>query len=195
MRAARRRARAPEPRRAAARRRAAPTARPDALLSRPRRHGARRPRRVDARPVVGRRRRRLPVGARRARHEVAGRRRDRRGGVAGALGLAPGARRAADRGGRRRGDRRLAGRAVDHRDPPREGPLRPAHQRGRRRGLRVRRPALLRRVLRREGRVPLHGHDRRRRRPRLDAGHGRERAAEDGAACSSAWPRASPPTG
>ena len=141
-------------------RRPAPT-RADALLPRARRHGARRPGRVDARPVVGRPRRRLPVGARRARHEVAGRRRDRRRGVARALGLAPGARRAADRGGRRRGDRRRAGRAVDHRDAPREGALRPARQRGRRRRVRVRRQAPLRRVLRREGRVPLHVQHRR----------------------------------
>ena len=57
--------------------------------------------------------------------------------------------------------------------------------------LRVRRPALLRRLLRREGRVPLHGRDRRRRRPRVDAGDGRQRAAEDGRRCSSASPRAS----
>ncbi len=56
---------------------------------------------------------------------------------------------------------RLAGRAVDHREPPREGALRPARQRGRRRGVRVRRQALLRRVLRGEGRVPLHGLHRR----------------------------------
>ena len=100
--------------------------------------------------------RRLPVGAGRARHEVAGRRRDRGRGVAGALGLASGPRRAVDRGGRRRGDRRRAGRGVDHPDPSGEGALRPARQRGRRRRVRVRRPALLRRVLRREGRVPLH---------------------------------------
>ena len=58
--------------------------------------------------MVRRRRRRLPVGQGRARHEVAGGGRDRRGGVAGALGLASGARRAVDRGGRRRGDGRLA---------------------------------------------------------------------------------------
>ena len=59
--------------------------------------------------------------------------------VARALGLAPRARRAADRGGRRRGDRRLARRPMDHRDAPREGALRHADQRGRRRGVRVRR--------------------------------------------------------
>ena len=137
VRAARRRARAPEPRRAAARR-GAPTGptlcylgHVDTVLA--------DPAEWTPRPVVGRHRRRLPVGPRRARHEVAGGRRDRGRGVAGALGLAPGARRAADRGGRRRGDRRRARRAVDHRDAPREGALRPARQRGRRRGVRVRR--------------------------------------------------------
>ena len=41
-------------------------------------------------------------------------------------------------------------------EPPGEGALRPARQRGRRRGVRVRRQAPLRRVLRGEGRVPLH---------------------------------------
>ena len=46
--------------------------------------------------------------------------------VARALRLAPRARRAADRCGRRRGDGRRARRAVDHRDAPRQGPLRPA---------------------------------------------------------------------
>ena len=58
--------------------------------------------------------------------------------------------------------------------------------------LRVRRPALLRRVLRGEGRVPLHRHHRRRRGARVDAGHGRERAAEDGAAARAPRARASP---
>ena len=50
-------------------------------------------------------RRRLPVGPRGAGHEVPGGRRGRRRRRAGALGLAPGAGRAADRDGRRRGDR------------------------------------------------------------------------------------------
>ena len=86
VRAARRGPAAPQPRRAPARARR----RADALLPRARRHGARRARRVDPRPVVGRRRRGLPVGAGRAGHEVAGRRRDRRRGGAGALGLAAG---------------------------------------------------------------------------------------------------------
>ena len=43
--------------------------------------------------------------------------------------------------GRRRGDRRRARRPVADRDPPREGALRPAAQRGRRRRVRVRRRA------------------------------------------------------
>ena len=68
-------------------------ARPDALLPRPRRHRARRRRRVDARPVVGRPRRRLHLGPRRARHEVAGRRRGR--GRARRSRARAGARRAA----------------------------------------------------------------------------------------------------
>ncbi len=187
VRAAGRGAGAAEPRGEAARQE---LRRPHALLPRPRRHGARGPGRLDARPVVGGDRRRLPVGARRARHEVAGRRGDRRGRIARALRLAPGARRSADRGGRGRGDGRLAGRAVDHRDAPREGALRPARQRGRRRGVRVRRHALLRRVLRGEGRVPLHRHHRRRGGPRVDAEHGGERAAEDGARARA--PRRSP---
>ena len=49
------------------------------------------------------------------------------------------------------------------------------------RGVRVRRPALLRRLRRREGRLPLHAHHRGTRRPRLDPAHRRQRAGEDGA--------------
>ncbi len=63
----------------------------------------------------------------------------------------------------------IAGRGMAHQEPSREGPLRHARQRGRRRGVRVRRQAPLRRVLRGEGRLPLQAHHRRRRRPRLDA--------------------------
>ncbi len=48
-----------------------------------------------------------------------------------------------------------------------------------------RRRSSLRGVLRREGRVPVHGHDRRCRGTRVDAEHGRERAAEDGAAAGA----------
>ena len=116
VRAARRRARAAEPRGApACDRRYGP--RPDAVLPQPRRHGAGERRGVDgARSVVGRSGRGLHLGAGRARHEVADRRRDRRRGGPRALGLAPGEGRALDRGGRRRGDRRRAGRAVDLRE-------------------------------------------------------------------------------
>ena len=56
---------------------------------------------------------------------------------AGALGLAPVAGRTAGRDGRGRGDRWLARGPVDHRKPPRQGPLRPARQRGRGLGLRI----------------------------------------------------------
>ena len=78
--------------------------------------------------------------------------------------------------------------------PPREGPLRPARQRGRRRRVRVPRPSPLRGLLRREGRLPLHRRHRGRRRPRLDAEDRRERPAEDGSAARAPRPRASPPT-
>src|ERR1700722_4330379 len=108
-----------------------------------------------------------------AGEEVAGGGGERSGGGAGALGLAPCARRAVDRGRRRRGDRRFPGRGMDHEEPSGEGALRPVEQRGRRGGVRGRRAALLRRVLRGEGRVPLHGDDGRRGRPCVDAGHGR----------------------
>ena len=156
---------------------------PDAVLPRPRRHGARRPGRVDARPVVGRPRRRLPLGARRARHEVAGRGRGRRGGLAGALGLAPGAR--ASCWSWRSSTRRPAARSARSGSPRRHPDkvrcdllsTRAAAACSNTAGA-----APLRGLLRREGRVPLHGHHRRRRRPRLDAGDGRQRAAEDGAA-------------
>ena len=64
VRAARRRARAAEPRGAAARADRSHRDRPDALLSQPRRHGAGERRGVvGARPVVGRSRRRLRCGA------------------------------------------------------------------------------------------------------------------------------------
>ena len=95
---------------------------------------------------------------------------------------------------RRRGDRRRARRAVDHRDASRQGPLRLPRQRGRRPVLRVRRRAPLRRLLRGEGRLPLQARDRRRRRARVDAEDGRQRAAEARRRCSSGSARASPPT-
>ena len=106
--------------------------RPGARLPLARRHRARVARGLVARPVVGRAARRLRVGARRARHEVADRRRGRRRRRAGARGLAAAARRAEDHLGRRRGGRRARRRAVA--DPGAPGPraLRHAAQRGRR---------------------------------------------------------------
>ena len=59
--------------------------------------------------------RRLPVGPRRARHEVADRRGGGRGGHARAQRVAAGARRAEGDLGRRRGGRRLPRRAMAHR--------------------------------------------------------------------------------
>ena len=64
-------------------------ARADAVLPRTRRHRARRPRRVAPRSLVGRDRGGLRVGSRRARHEVAGRRRGRRGGTLARSGWRP----------------------------------------------------------------------------------------------------------
>ena len=144
---------APEPGGAPARRRR----RADAVPALARRHRARRPGRVAARPVVGRRGRRRAVGPRRPGHEVPdGGRGDRRPG-ARAVGLAPGARRPARRLRGRRGDRRRRGRGVADREPPRRRALRPAAQRGRGRRLPLRRRARLRRVRGREGRLSLHG--------------------------------------
>ena len=85
--------------------------------------------------MVGRGRRRLPVGPRRARHEVADRGRGRRRDDAGARGLAPARGELMIIARRRRGDRRRRGRAVADRAAPRRGALRLAAQRGRRRGL------------------------------------------------------------
>ena len=145
VRAARRRARAPEPARAAASRRRATRRRagerrPDAVPARPRRHGAGE-RRRSGRTTRGRGRSTeghlWGRGALDMKSQVAAE--IAAGGRARALGLAPGRRRAADRGGRRRGDRRLARRRMDHQEAPGEGALRPARQRGRRRLLRVRR--------------------------------------------------------
>ena len=101
---------------------------------------------------------------------------------AGALGLAPGARRTADRGGRGRGDRRLARGQWLTENHPEKVRCDLLINEGGGRGVRIWRPppALLRRLLRGEGRVPLHDLDLGGRRPRLDAGHGRQRAAEDG---------------
>ena len=154
--------------------------RADAVPALARRHRPRRCRRVAARPVVGRRRRRRALGPWRAGHEVPDRGRgDRRGG-ARARGLAPRARRPARRLRRRRGDRRRRGRDVAHRAPPRRRAVRHAAQRGRRDRLPLRRRARLRRVRGREGRLSLHGDHRRGGGARLDAEDGRQRAAEDG---------------
>ena len=103
VRARRHRARAPEPRRARSR---GEEPGPGARLPLARRHRARGRRGLDARPVVGRDPRRLPVGPRRARHEVPDRGRGRRRRAAGPRRLAPGARRAEGLLRRRRGDRR-----------------------------------------------------------------------------------------
>ena len=74
--------------------------------------------RLGARPVVGRRRRRVPVGPRGARHEVPGRRRGRRGRDAGARGVAAARWDAEARVRLRRGDRRRRGCALADRHHP-----------------------------------------------------------------------------
>ena len=136
---------------------------------------------VDPRPVVGRRRRRLPVGPRRDRHEVPGRRRGGRRRRAGP-------RRA---GGRRAGTLKLVftadeetggevGAQLAHRRAPGPGPLRLLLNEGGGESFRVPRPHALRRVLRREGDLPLQHHRARRRRARLAAPDRRQRAAEAG---------------
>ena len=105
--------------------------------------------------------------------------------VAGATlardGWRPAARHAEARVRRRRGDRRRRRRPLADRAAPRQGPLRHAAQRGRRRGVRVRRPPPLRRVLRREGDLPLQADAPRGRRARVAAEDRRQRAAEAGA--------------
>ena len=95
---------------------------------------------------------------------------------------------------RRRGDRR---RARARSGSPSTTPMRSAATSSSTRAparLPVRRRAPLRRVRRREGRLPLHRDDRRRRRPRVDAEDGRQRAAEDGPAAGGDGRRASRPT-
>ena len=76
--------------------------------------------------------------------------------------------------------------------PPRHGPLRLRAQRGRRRGDPVRRRPRLRRVRRREGRVPLYAAHGGRRRPRVDPEDRRQRATEGGAAARRDARRATP---
>ena len=113
---------------------------------------------VDARPLVGRGPRRPRLGPRRDRHEVPGRRRGGRRRAPRALRLASRARRTEDLRGRRRGDRRPARRPVAHPGAPGPRPLRLPAQRGRRHGPALRRASPLRRVLRREGDLPLPHH-------------------------------------
>ena len=173
-RAARRRARAPEPRRTAEGGRA----RPGARLSVARGHRARRPRGLDARPVVGRDPRRVPVGPRHARHEGPDRRRGGRGGVARPQRLAPGPRRAEADLGRRRGDRRPARRQMADRGAARPRARRLARQRGRRAADAVRRPPAVSGLLLREGHVPVHGPRTRAGGARRDPRVRRQRAAQ-----------------
>ena len=182
VRAACRRPRPPQPDRPAALR----IRRAGAVPARPRRHRARRPGRVERRPLVGRAARRLPVGSRRARHEEPGRRRGGRRDRAGRGGLAARVGRADAGLHRRRGDRRRRGRPVALPRAPRPRALRHGRQRGRRRRAPLRRPAGLLRLRRREGRLPLHAHHRRSRRPCLGAAGGRQRAGEDGPAARGA---------
>ena len=91
--------------------------RPHPVLPRPRRHGPRRPLGVDARSVVRRGRRRLPLGPRRARHEVPGGRRGGRRRHLGPRRVATGARHAEARVRLRRGDRRRRRRPLADRQP------------------------------------------------------------------------------
>ena len=94
----------------------------------PCRHGPGQSSRVAARPVVGRRGRRLPLGPRRDRHEIAGRRGSGRRGCACARGLASSKRGAEARVRVRRGNRRRCRRGLAHPDSPGQGPLRHAAQ-------------------------------------------------------------------
>ena len=151
-----------------------------------RRHRAGRPGGVVARPVVRRPRRRLRVGPRRAGHEVAdGGRGRRRARWRARAGVRPRA-------------------TADHRAWPTRRPAAPRARSGSPSTTPTRSAAttslneggggvfaydgaaLLRRVLRREGRLPLLADHRRRGRPRLDPPHGRQRPAQDGAAARAA---------
>ena len=148
-----------------------------AVPLRPRRHGSRRRRRLERRPVVGRDQGRLRLGPRGAGHEEPGRRGGRGGRVPRGLGVA--ARRGpARRGHRGRGGRRRAWRAVALPRAPGQGPVRLHDQRGRRRDPPLRRPPRLRRLRGGEGRLPVHAHHGGPRRPRLDPADRRQRADE-----------------
>ena len=94
----------------------------------------------------------------------------------GEEGWRPRVRRAEARDHRRRGDRGGARRAVAVRAAPGQGARRHRGERGRRRGVRLRRPPPLRRLRGGEGRVPLHAHGGGHRRPCLDPAHRRQRA-------------------
>ena len=75
-------------------------------------------------------------------------------------------------------------RAVAVQRARRQGPLRLHGQRGRRRDRPLRRPPRLRRVRRREGRLPVHDHHARRGGARVDPAHRRQRADEARAAAA-----------
>ncbi len=158
----------------------------DPLPARTRGHGPGRSRRVDLRPLGGRRRRRRGPRSRRPGHEGPGRRGGRRGDRPRALGLAPGSRRAEAGGDGRRGDGRGRGRSVALPGASGGRAQRPRPQRGRRRVVRARRAPLLHALRRREGRQPLPAAGPRPRRARVCAGPWRQRPAQ-------ARPRARPP--
>ena len=140
---------------------------PTLTLIWPRRHGPRRPRRLDPRPLGRRPRRRLVWGrgALDMKDQVASE-------LAACLALAR-ERLAAGRGElllvrhRRRGDRGRVRRPVALRAAPRQGALRLRRQRGRRQlAIELRRPAPLHAQRRREGGLPLPAAH-----PRRVAGH------------------------
>ena len=86
----------------------------------------------------------------------------------------------------RRGDRRRGRGILAVRRASRSGPLRHAAQRGRRSGVRVRRPAAVRCRLRGEGGLPVQSRRVRRGWSRLDPAARRQRAAEAGAGARGA---------
>ena len=180
---------AAEPRRPAARAQRGPGALP-ALA---RRHGLRDRRGLAAGSVVGRGDRRRGLGPRRDRHEVPDGGGGRRGDLAGARAAGARARRPAwSSSSSTRSAAGGEGAIWLTENAPRPRPLRLPAQRGRRLGHALRRRAPLRRLRRREGRLPLQAHDRRRRRPRLESRQRRQRAAE---ARTAAAGDARPPAG
>ena len=176
--AARRRRRPPQSRRGSRRHRRRGA---HALLPRPRRHRPRRPLEWKHDPVVRRRRRRLPLGPRRARHEVpggrgGGRRRDPRPRRLETAERLPQARVRL-----RRGDRRRRRGPMAHQCAPGPHTLRHAPQRRCRRRIRVGRWPTLRGVLRGEGDLPLQADRAWCRRPRVATQSRRERPPQTGA--------------